>query len=68
MLPAHAGRHVLILVHDDHTVTSDATTGEIIAEHRIDPARDYQPKLPRTHNTPTQTPRPGQSVNPRKKS
>lgn len=65
---AHAGRHVLILVHDDHTVTSDATTGEIIAEHRIDPARDYQPKLPRTHSTPTQTPRPGQSVNPRKKS
>jgi len=35
---------VLLLIHDRDVTTSDANTGEIIAEHTIDPARDYQPK------------------------
>lgn len=43
---AHAGTAVLLLIHDQNVVTSNATTGEIIAEHTIDPDRDYQPKKP----------------------
>src|SRR5699024_1843743 len=34
---------VLILIHDRNVTTSDATTGEVIAEHSIDPTKDYQP-------------------------
>lgn len=41
---AHAGTPVLLLIHDRDVTTSDANTGEIIAEHTIDPGRDYQPK------------------------
>jgi len=41
---AHAGTPVLLLIHDENVVTSNATTGQIIAEHTIDPTRDYQPK------------------------
>lgn len=41
---AHTGTPVLMLIHDREIVTSDANTGEIIAEHTIDPARNYQPK------------------------
>lgn len=40
---AHAGSHVLMLIHDRDIVTSNADTGEIIAEHTIDPTRHYQP-------------------------
>lgn len=29
---------VLILIHDNEVSTSDATTGQIIAEHTLDPA------------------------------
>jgi len=43
---AHAGTPVLMLIHDREIVTSNANTGEIIAEHTIDPTRDYQPKKP----------------------
>lgn len=43
---AHAGTPVLLLIHDRNVVTSNATTGEIIAEHTIDPTRDYQPRNP----------------------
>lgn len=43
---AHAGSSVLLLIHDRDIVTSDANTGEIIAEHTIDPTRDYQPRKP----------------------
>ncbi|WP_405217349.1 IS481 family transposase [Agrococcus sp. Ld7] len=39
---AHAGQPVLMLIHDRHVVTSLAETGEVIAEHHIDPNRDYQ--------------------------
>lgn len=45
---AHAGTPVLLLIHDRDVVTSDANTGQIIAEHTIDPAKNYQPKKPRT--------------------
>ncbi|WP_091493040.1 IS481 family transposase [Microbacterium pygmaeum] len=43
---AHAGTPVLLLIHDRDVVTSNANTGEIIAEHTIDPNRDYQPRKP----------------------
>ena len=41
---AHAGTPVLMLIHDREIVTSDANTGEIIAEHTINPATNYQPR------------------------
>lgn len=40
----HAGTPVLLLIHDRDITVSNANTGEIIAEHTIDPTRDYQPK------------------------
>jgi transposase InsO family protein len=43
---AHAGTPVLLLIHDRDITTSNANTGEIIAEHTIDPTRNYQPKKP----------------------
>ena len=45
---AHAGKHVLMLVHDTDVTISDTTTGEIIRELRIDPTRDYQPRQRKT--------------------
>lgn len=39
---AHADQPVLMLIHDQHVITSHADTGEILAEHHIDPDRDYQ--------------------------
>lgn len=33
-----------MLVHDNHTIILGLGTGEILAEHTIDPTRDYQPK------------------------
>lgn len=41
---AHAGANVIVLVHNDHTIILGVGTGEILAEHTIDPTRDYQPK------------------------
>ncbi len=41
---AHRGQRVLALVHDRETMVIDLTTGAILAEHLIDPNRDYQPK------------------------
>lgn len=38
----HRGKQVLMLVHNDHVTTSDATTGEILTEHVLDATRDYQ--------------------------
>src|SRR5699024_11129186 len=40
---ARAGQPVLLLIHDQHVITSHAETGEVLAEHHIDPDRDYQP-------------------------
>lgn len=31
-----------MLIHDRHVATSDAETGEVIAEHTIDPTKGYQ--------------------------
>ena len=45
---AHTGQPVLMLIHDTHVITSHAATGEVLAEHHIDPDRDYQ--------TPTRPP------------
>lgn len=39
---AHRGKHVLMLIHNDHVTTSDATTGEILTEHVLDATKDYQ--------------------------
>lgn len=55
---ANSGLNVLLLIHDDHVITSDTRTGDVIAEHQIDPAKDYQPKLPRTRKPPTRPPKP----------
>lgn len=46
---AHAGTPVLLLIHDEHVITSHADTGEVLAEHHIDPAKDYQPRA-KTHD------------------
>jgi transposase InsO family protein len=43
---ANKHRPVMILVNGPHTLTIDRTTGEILAEHTIDPDRDYQPRKP----------------------
>lgn len=43
---AYRGSRVLLLINDREVTTSDAATGEILAEHLIDPARDYQPQSP----------------------
>lgn len=39
---AHIGLKVLLLIHDCPVITSHARAGEIIAEHTIDPNKDYQ--------------------------
>lgn len=39
---AHIGEPVLMLIHDNHVITSNAITGEIIAEHTINPTNNYQ--------------------------
>ncbi|WP_344225290.1 hypothetical protein [Kocuria atrinae] len=39
---AHIGEPVLMLIHDNHVITSNAITGEIIAEHTINPTSNYQ--------------------------
>jgi len=41
---AHTGTRVLLLVHDRDVTTSDLATGEILAEHTIDPTKRYQPR------------------------
>lgn len=40
----HKGTKVLILIHDRDTIVTNPTTGEILAQHTINPNRDYQPK------------------------
>ncbi|WP_179398082.1 IS481 family transposase [Demequina lutea] len=42
----HNGHHVLLLVAGADTLVIRPDTGEIIAEHQLDPNRDYQPKKP----------------------
>jgi hypothetical protein len=49
---AHAGKHVLMLIHDTAVTISDTGTGtgtgEIIGQLTIDPTRDYQPRQRKT--------------------
>ncbi|HLS14900.1 MAG TPA: integrase core domain-containing protein [Beutenbergiaceae bacterium] len=42
---AHKHTPVLVLAHGHHTMVINRHTGEIIAEHHIDPAKNYQKKL-----------------------
>ncbi|WP_343904020.1 integrase core domain-containing protein, partial [Oerskovia paurometabola] len=42
---AHKHTPVLVLVHGPNTMVIARQTGEIIAEHHIDPAKDYQSKI-----------------------
>lgn len=39
---AHIGEPVLMLIHDNHVITSNAITGEIIAEHTINYQRPHR--------------------------
>ena len=41
---AHTGTPDLMLIHDREVSISDANTGELIAEHLIDPSKHYQPR------------------------
>ena len=49
---AHAGTHVLMLIHDANVTISNATTGEIIRELTIDPTKNYQPRESGQRKTP----------------
>lgn len=40
----HRGTHVITLIHNNHTITINQTTGEIIAEHTLNPNTIYQPR------------------------
>lgn len=42
---AHAGRRVILLVHGNRTLVIQRGAGTIIAEHKINPERSYQPRL-----------------------
>jgi len=53
---AHTDATIIILIHANNTIVISTTTGEIIAEHTIDPTHNYQPKKPTpTHQTGTMT-------------
>ncbi len=41
---AHKGKHVIMLIADTEVMIADAFTGELLAEHTIDPSKSYQPK------------------------
>lgn len=41
---AHHGKSVIILIAGAEVMTADTLTGEILAEHTIDPAKSYQPR------------------------
>jgi transposase InsO family protein len=40
----HAGTRVILLAHGNQTMVIDRSTGTIIAEHTLNPAKNYQPK------------------------
>ncbi|NYI41128.1 IS481 family transposase [Demequina lutea] len=42
----HKHRPVIVLTNGPHTITIDRTTSEILAEHTINPDKDYQPRKP----------------------
>lgn len=43
---AHKHQQVRILIIENRTIVALKNTGEIIAEHILDPTKDYQPKQP----------------------
>lgn len=42
----HAGSPVILLIHGPDTIIINRATGHIIAEHTINPDKNYQPKKP----------------------
>jgi hypothetical protein len=47
-----------MLVHDPHVRVINATTGDLIRELTIDPARNHQPNRPAARPTTKNTPNP----------
>lgn len=41
---AHKEKHVIVLIAGPEVMIADTITGELIAEHTIDPSKSYQPK------------------------
>lgn len=41
---AHAGKPVLMLIHDKEVTVSELDTGDILGEYTINPAKNYQSK------------------------
>ena len=58
----HARTHILLLAQDTHIRIINATTGELLRDLTLDPARNYQPtgkpKRPRKHPRKTKDPKP----------
>ncbi|VXB47779.1 hypothetical protein [Citricoccus sp. K5] len=65
---AHIGENVLLPIQDNHVTTTNAATGDIIAEHAIDPSKNYQKPLSRTPDTPPHPTTTTRKTNPQKKS
>ncbi|MDU6679414.1 IS481 family transposase [Actinomyces sp.] len=40
----HKNKTIIALTHNNEVIIIEKTTGEIIAEHKIDPTKNYQPK------------------------
>jgi Integrase core domain len=54
----HARTRVILLIQDLHVRVIHATTGELLRELTLDPAKDYQPTgQPRRRNHTTRTPK-----------
>ncbi|MBP3044904.1 IS481 family transposase, partial [Arthrobacter sp. zg-ZUI227] len=45
---AYAGKHILMLIHEQDIVITETATGEILRELTLDPSRDYQPRQKKT--------------------
>ncbi|MHA7306937.1 IS481 family transposase [Arthrobacter sp. TMN-49] len=41
---AHKQKHVIVLIAGPEVMIADTITGELLAEHTIDPSKSYQPK------------------------
>ncbi|GAA1669430.1 hypothetical protein GCM10010977_11620 [Citricoccus zhacaiensis] len=65
---ARIEENVLLLIQDNHVTTTNAATGDVIAEHAIDPSKNYQKPLSRTPGTPPHLKTTTRKTNPRKKS
>ena len=45
---AYAGKHILMLIHEQDIVITETATGEILRELTLDPSLDYQPRQKKT--------------------